>query len=231
MTEKEVKKTKKRWFRAVKCIMRLFIKPTEFKYLGEKVEDGSIIVSNHVGTGAPLAWELYSGVPLRFWGTFEMNEGLVRLYKYQSKVFYHEKKHWNLFLARLFCLIASPLTYIFYRGLRLIATYQDARFMKTMRESLETLEKKSSLVIFPEDSSEGYLDEMKGFHRGVALLIVTTVKKDMDVKVYPSYFKKGKKVYMVGEPVSAKELVEKYKTYDNICEYLCGRCNELGKME
>ena len=35
-------------------------------------------------------------------------------------------KLWDVlfYLARLFCLIASPLTYLFYKGLRLVSTYK-----------------------------------------------------------------------------------------------------------
>ena len=40
----------------IKKIMRLFIKKTDFVYLGEKIEKNSIVLSNHVGTSAPLAW-------------------------------------------------------------------------------------------------------------------------------------------------------------------------------
>ena len=123
---------RKPWFRVIKKIMRLFIKETEFVYLGDKIDEPTIILSNHVGTSAPLAWELYGNLPFRFWGAYEMNTSLAKLYSYQTRVFYHEKKHWNIHLARLFCLIASPLTYMFYRGINLISTYRDIRFKKTI---------------------------------------------------------------------------------------------------
>ena len=152
--KKKVKKQRKLWFKFLKKIMRLFIKETEFIYLGDKVENNSVILSNHVGTAAPLAWELYGDVNFRFWGASEMNSGLISLYRYQSRVFYHEKKHWNLHLARLFCLIASPLTYIFYKGLNLISTYRDVRFRTTISESIRTFEKGQNLIIFPEISDE-----------------------------------------------------------------------------
>ena len=128
----KVKATRKKWFRGLKKFMRLFIKPSKFVYLGGPIQDGSIVLSNHVGTTAPLAFELYGNLPFRFWGASEMNSGLIALYKYQTRVYYHEKKHWNLHLARLFCLLASPLTNMFYKGLRLISTYRDARFRKTL---------------------------------------------------------------------------------------------------
>ena len=102
------------WFERVKKVMRIAIKETSFEYLGDKPNGKCIILCNHVGTSAPLAWELYSKLPFRFWGADEMNKSLPSLYKYQTRVFYHEKKGWNIHLARLFCLIASPLTYMLW---------------------------------------------------------------------------------------------------------------------
>ena len=166
----EVKNERKKWFLFVEKIMKLFIKKSNFVYLGEKITNGGIILSNHEGTKAPLALELYSGHPIRFWGTHEMNSGLKKMYAYQSKVFYHEKRHWNLFLARMFCLIASPLTNMFYKGLNLISTYQDARLRITLKESVEALNKGHNLVIYPEISDNGYLKELEGFHEGFDVL-------------------------------------------------------------
>ena len=96
------------------------------------IKEGSIILSNHVGKSAPLAIELYLNKPFRFWGTYEMNGGLVSVYKYLSDVFYPKKLHWNKFCAKIFCLIAAPLTNMFYRGLNLISTFTDGRFKKTI---------------------------------------------------------------------------------------------------
>ena len=144
--KKPNKKNRSWWFRGLTTFMKLFIKKPQFKYLGDKIEDGSLILSNHVGTSAPLALELYLKQPIRFWGAWQMNGNLFQLYGYQSKIFYHEKKHWNLFLARLFCIIASPLTWIFYRGLRLIPTYKDSRLRKTRARSIDAIKNKESEV-------------------------------------------------------------------------------------
>lgn len=134
-------KGRKLWYRCLKKLMKCRYKKPEFIYLGETVGKGGIIVSNHDGTDSPMSLEIYLDVPLRFWGAHEMNSGLIKMYKYQTRVFYHEKKHWNLHLARLFCLLATPLTNLFYKGLNLISTYRDARFIKTINESIETLKK------------------------------------------------------------------------------------------
>ena len=224
-------KGRKKWFKFLKKIMRIFVKESEFVYLGEKIGENSIILSNHVGTSAPLAWELYGDVKFRLWGAHEMNSGLINLYKYQSRVFYHEKKHWNLHLARLFCLIASPLTYIFYKGLNLISTYCDVRFRTTLSESMRTLECGQNLIIFPEISDKGYLDELEGFHQGFLMLASICLKKGIDLSVYVSYYRKKDRTYVVDKPFKISELFEEGLTREEMAEKLCRRCNELGKID
>ena len=127
------------WFRCLKSFMRLFIRKSKFKYLGEEIKGKAIVISNHVGTTGPFAFEFCSGLNFRFWGTYEMNSNIIQVYKYLSNIYYPEKKHWNVFCAKLFCLIAAPLAWLFYRGLRLISTYPDVRFRKTIRESLDAI--------------------------------------------------------------------------------------------
>ena len=112
--DKQTISKRKWWFNGLKKVMKIRYKKPKFIYLGQEISNGSIILSNHEGTDAPMSFEIYGNKPIRFWGSHEMNSGLIKMYKYQSKVYYHEKKHWNLFAARMFCLIASPLTNLFY---------------------------------------------------------------------------------------------------------------------
>lgn len=231
MAKNGYKDIRKPWFRVIKKIMRWFIKPTEFVYLGEKISEPTIVLSNHVGTSAPLAWELYGNLPFRFWGAYEMNAGLVKLYKYQTRVYYHEKKHWNLHLARLFCLIASPLTYMFYKGINLIPTFHDIRFKKTVSESIEALDSGKSVVIFPEISDKGYLDVLEGFHQGFTVLGSILLKKGKDMPITVAYYRKNEKRYIVDRPVMLSEIFVDGVSREEIAKQLCDRCNQLGQME
>jgi len=230
MANQGYKDIRKPWFRFVKKIMRLFVKETEFIYLDKKIDTPTIILSNHVGTAAPLAWELYGNLPFRFWGASEMNSGLIALYKYQTRVFYHEKKHWNLHLARLFCIIASPLTNMFYKGINLISTYRDICFTKTLSESVHTVEDGKSIIIFPEISDKGYLDVLEGFHLGFTSLGKVLLKKGMDVPITVAYYRKNEKRYVVDKPVMLSELFVDGASREEIAKKLCDRCNELGQM-
>ncbi len=227
----KTKQKRKGYFEFMKKIMRVKYKQPKFIFLGEEIENSSVILSNHEGTDAPMSLEIYLPKPVRFWGAHEMNSGLVKMYKYQSKIYYHEKKHWNLFLARMFCLIASPLTNLFYSGLDLISTYRDGRFIKTIRETISVLKDGDNIVIFPEDSEKGYLKELEGFHAGFVLLCEQCLKEGLDVPIYVSYYRKEENAYVFDAPVKYSELKEKYKTRDEISHQLCLRCNELGKMD
>ncbi len=228
----DTKAGKRKWyFRALKKVMKIRYKKPKFIYLGDEIKQGSVILSNHEGTDAPMAFEIYHDSKFRMWGASEMNSGLVQLYKYQTKVYYHEKKHWNLHAARAFCLIASPLTNLFYSGLNLISTYRDTRFIKTIKESYATLTGGENIIIYPEDSTNGYLAELEGFHAGFVLLCEYCRKKGYDVPIYVTYFKKDENVYVIDKPVMYSELYAKLENKEEIAKHLCERCNELGRMK
>lgn len=223
-------KNRRLWFKAFKKLLVGRYKRPEFIYLGERIKTGGIVVSNHEGTDAPLSLELYLDAPIRMWGASEMNSGLIPMYKYQTRVYYHEKKHWNLFLARLFCLLASPLTNLFYKGLNLISTYRDARFRRTLKESLAALQQGENIVVFPEDSAKGYLPELEGFFPGFVMLAEVCFRKGMDVPIYVTYFKKKELRYIIDAPVYYSELAKDGATRREIAQRLVNRCNMLGKM-
>ena len=227
----KAKQKRKGYFEFMKKIMKVKYKQPKFIFLGEEFENSALILSNHEGTDAPMALEIYLPKPVRMWGAHEMNSGLIKMYKYQSRVYYHEKKHWNLFLARLFCLIASPLTNLFYSGFDLISTYKDGRFIKTIRETIQALKDGDNVVVFPEVSDKGYLAELEGFHAGFVLLGEQCLKQGIDVPIYVSYYKKDVNTYIFDAPVKYSELKEKFKTREEISNHLCLRCNELGKMD
>ncbi len=225
------RKKRKLYFRVLKKLMKPRYKEPTFIYLGKEITTGALILSNHEGTDAPMSLELYLDRPIRMWGAGEMNSGIIELYKYQTKVYYHEKKHWNLALARTFCLIASPLTHLFYSGLDLISTYKDLRFLRTLKESLKALQSGDNIIIYPEDSKNGYLAELEGFHEGFVMLAEFCKKRGYDVPIYVTYFRKSDLVYIIDKPVYYSELSSNGETRAEIAKKLCDRCNELGKMK
>lgn len=231
MANEKKRKKNRRWFLGIfKCIAKLLVRKPKFIYLGEKVKPGSIVLSNHAAKDGPLALECYfKDTPFRFWGTHEMNEGLGSVYKYQADIFYHQKKHWPLWLARIACVIISPITYFFYRGLNLISTYPDHRLRRTFKESIETLQDDQAVIIFPEDSSQGYFDNLLSFHGGFFSLAKICYNKGMDVPLYVIYYKKKARQVIIDKPMLYSQL--KDFSREEISKKLCDRANELKDMD
>ena len=229
-TPTPVEYTRKKWFVNLKKFMGIFIKKPGYIYLGEKPQPGCIILSNHESATVPLTLELYSGLPIRFWGAYQMNKNFKFAYHYQSVTYYHQKKHWPLLGARAFCLIATPLTRLFYKGLELISTYPDARFKNTLVQSMHVLKKGHSLVIFPENSDKGYLKELTEFRQGAIMLLECCQRQKLDVPVYVAYYQKERKCHVFDAPTTVGALIGQGLSREKLAEKLCRRCNELGKM-
>lgn len=224
---KKFKQKRALWYRGMKTLMKVRYHKPKFIYLGEKPTQNAIILSNHEGTDAPMSLEIYCDFPIRMWGTAEMNSGLRKMYAYQTQVYYHQKKHWNLHLARLFCLLASPLTNLFYKGLKLISTYTDGRFFKTIKESYSSIENGENIVIFPEISPDGYLEKLQGFYSGFLTLADYCLKKGNDISIFVSYYNKTKKTYTFSKPMKYSSLVSLYPKKSDLLTYLLNECNNL----
>lgn len=221
-------KDKPWWFRFMCAIAKIFIRKPKFKYLGdEPIEEGSVILSNHIGAAAPLSMELYYDKPFVFWGTHEMNSSLKSVYRYLSYTFFHKAYCWNLFLSRVFCLIAAPIVWLYYRGLNLISTYRDHRFRHTIKTSVDVLKKKISLIIFPEDSEDGYKATLKKFYAGFVVLAKVCLKQGIDLPIVVTYLSRQKNLYIVDKPIKFSECLKLYETPEKITEVLCARANEL----
>ena len=208
---------RKLWFKIVKNLLRLIIKEPQYIYLGEKVSEPSIILTNHVGPSAPLVNELYSDTSVRLWGAHEMNESFSSAYKYQTHIYYHQKQHWNLHLARLFCLIATPVTYMYYKGINLISSY--------------ALKDGHSVIVFPEKSDNGYLKVLTGFYPGAVMLLQQCKRHNINSPVYVAYLNKETNQYIFDAPSTVNKLLESGHSRNDLAALLCDRCNELGRMK
>ena len=103
--------------------------------------------------------------------------------------------------------------------------------MTTLRESVEALKNGDNIVIYPEDSTKGYLEQLEGFHPGFVSLAEVAKKRGMDVDIYVTYFRKKDRLYIVDRPVKYSELTRNGETREEVVEKLLTRCNELGRME
>lgn len=84
----------------------------------------------------------------------------------------------------------STICIFVFRGLKLIPTYKDGRFRTTLKTTLEAIKQKQNIVIFPENSDNGYHDELVGFHPGFVLLLELAKKQNIDLNIVVAYLNK-----------------------------------------
>lgn len=219
------------WFSAYRGLIGLFTPRPKFVYLGETVSEPSLILSNHEAAAGPLTWERYFNKPKRFWAAHEMTEGIRPVFRYLAYYYFPDKKHLPKTLARIVGFIASPFVSLYYSGLRPIATFRDAvKFMQTIRESSGVIEDGSSVILFPEDSSKGYLKKPELFHSGFVAFCERMLRKGRDLPVFVTYFSKKRRLVLVDRPRRYSELRRKFGSRDAIAEALRRRLNELADM-
>ena len=223
-----------KWFAIVRGILKVFLRRPRFVFTGKNFQDADepfLLLSNHVGASAPLRYELYLDLPFRFWGTYELTNGLKSVCRYLADVYLYEKKHFPRFLAVPAAFVISPFVNLAYKGLCLIPTYPDLRFLRSLRESADTLSGGQNLVIFPEDSSDGYHDKLRSFLTGFVVLAHVLYVKGTDVRICCAYYRRKDRTVIVGQPVRFSELAkEGYDKY-RIAGLLCGMTNDLASWK
>ena len=103
--------------------------------------------------------------------------------------------------------------------------------MKTVRESIAAIKKGESIVVFPEDSKNGYLPELEGLFGGFVVLSDVCKRRGIDLPIYVTYFKIKEKQYIIDKPVLYSQLTANGETREEVAKRLLDRCNELGKMQ
>lgn len=74
------------------------------------------------------------------------------------------------FFAFIAATVAACFTGMFYKGLQLVATYPDNRMLSTLRYTHRLLDEGRGILIFPENSSDGYKAVLEEFLRASCCL-------------------------------------------------------------
>lgn len=215
-------------FRCARFINRIFFSKPKFRFLKEEFPDEPImLLSNHVGKKAPTRIELYYPREFRMWGTHEMGEGLKAVHHYLVVTFYHQKKHFPMWFAAIIGTLFAPFANAFYKGMRIIPTYQDYRFMSTIKWTLREYNAGRDIVIYPEDSSKGYKDEIPKFYSGFAYFLEMAYRKGKDIPIFVAYYQKKKNTFVISEKMMYSELKKQYDNHDDLAEAMRVKMNEL----
>ena len=187
---------------------------------GAELEGKAIYLSNHAGANGPMTYEMYFPLIYTGWGAYEMFGSYRERWNYLYHVFYRQKLHWGKFKSFFVATVFGTISKRIYRGIGLIPTYTDGRFASSLKTSCKILDTDNPILIFPEDSTNGYLNPPIAFNKGFITLAKLYYKmRKVDLPVYSGYLLSGKKRKMVvGKPVYVNKLLEEGKSEDEICQ-------------
>lgn len=222
-------KTKRPWhFRFFKGIFKIFKKKVEVLDLNEgNIADKCIFVANHSGASGPFSYELFFPKYFIPWGHHQMCGNYKDRWNYLYHIFYQQKLHYNKFKSFLIATVFAIISKSIYTSVGLIGTYTDARLHSTIKKSFKVFEKNMPILIFPENSNEGYKEILEEYHSGFVTLSNLYFRRTKeDLPVYNVYYSKKLCKMVIDKPVYLNELL-KTKTPEEIAQMFVDRTNEL----
>lgn len=193
--------TKHNWFiRLLKKIIKTFGNEATVIQTETSLPEKAIYISNHSGAAGPIKISIYFPKILVPWGAHPMTEWYPSRWKYLYHIFYRKKLHYSKFKSFLLATTFGIISKTVYNGAHLIPTYPNVLLKKTIKRSINHLNVNNSLLIFPEDSTNGYLEQIESFHAGFVFLAQRYFKENKThIPIIPLYFNKTDRLIIVGK--------------------------------
>ncbi|MBQ9113843.1 MAG: hypothetical protein IJY05_02860 [Clostridia bacterium] len=209
--------------------MRLKAKRPQIINLAGEIEDKSITVVNHSAKSGPPALDLYFPKKTAKWGAHEMLGYYGQRKAYLRDVLNIRKLKkkpglWNSFKSA----IMAALNPIPYNGMWMVPTYPDGRLIKTLRYSSELLDMNIPIMIFPENSNDGYKTVLTEFFPGFVMLAEKYYRaKGVDLPIYPTYYHLEKRIMIIDKPLYVQDMVKEGLSREQIAQRFCDAVNNL----
>lgn len=214
--------------RSLKTIIRLFkTKPTIFNQ-NETFNDQSIFICNHSGAGGPFSLSLFFPKLFVPWGAHPMTEGYIARWKYLYHTFYQQKLKYGKIRSFLISTPFALISKMLYNGMHVIPTYTDMRVRNTFEISKKHLNIGNSVLIFPEDSQDGYHEILQFYNGGFVYLALDYYKTyGIDLPVYPVYYNQMKNAILIEKPHFLQNYIKMGFRRDQIADKFKNLTNEM----
>ena len=215
-------------WKCVAGVLRLFIKKPKIVSLSGELPDKAIYVANHSAMFGPVVYNLYLPAKIAPWGAYPMLGNYNERFHYLRDVYFMQKRHKSKSTATFLAGFEALFSKCFYRGLNVIPSYNDSRLLTTIRKSLQALKHNVSIMIFPENSNEGYHEILTNFFAGfVELAKCFRLRNHEDVPIYPVYYHDKKKMMVIGNPSKLADYTDKGMNKQQIAADFCQQVNDL----
>lgn len=105
------------------------------------------------------------------------------------------------------------------------------RSLQTIKTTSEALKDNQQVVIFPEDSDEGYKTKIEYLNNGFLVLFEHLEKKGIHVPIILCYLSRKKNTIYVDKPIYYSDLKKKYENHNDIAKYVRERLNSLDSIQ
>ncbi len=231
--EKEIiykeKKFKPFYHFAISIGRLVFKKPKKLINLAGEIEDKAIILPNHSAKSGPPTLHLRFPKKTAQWGAYQMLGGFQMRKAYLRDVLNIQKLgkkpgFMNSFKSGFMALFSLKI----YRGMHMIPAFPDTRLSKTLKFSEQALQNNMPVIIYSENSNDGYHEVLKGLHPGFVMLAKYHYKQTgKDLPVYPTYLHIKKRVLVIGKPLYVNALLEEGKSKEDIANIFLNEINKL----
>jgi len=218
-------------------LAKIFKRKPNFINLNEGAADGAdlekrcILIGNHNGAGGPFTYRTFMNKRFMTWGAHQMCEGFSSRRKYLYHTFYRQKLGWPKGKARFMSVFFGSIAGIFYRCAGIIPVYFDLRIAQTFKYSNECLAKDISVLITPEDSTEGYKEHIERLWPGFLHFAKLHYKRyGTDLPIYTLYYSKKPKTIVIGKPMFYQELLKQGYSEEEITEKFRVYMNSLSEL-
>ncbi len=226
--EYQLPKRKQPFFNFVKGVLKIFKKKVNYVVLGDPLDTNCLMVANHANKMGPMQYELFLPVYKVTWGAHEMLGNYASRRAYLRDILYIKKNGVNPKKAGFKAWFEAIFSKFFYKGIKVLPTYQDARLLGTVKKSVAALNDDTGVMVFPEDSNSGYFDKATAYFPGFVLVMEKYFKVNgKDVPVRPVYYHKKKRLIVVGEKYYLQDFKEKGMDKHAIAEFFRLEVNGL----
>ena len=222
------KNIKQPFWKIVKKVLSPFFKVKSIEYEGEKIPQKCIIISNHNNKKGPMVFEVSLPINHVTWGAYQMIGSYKDRFLYLRDVLYIQKNGLSKFKATMKAWFEAIFSIYFYKGMKILPSFPDARLRRTLQYSIKALDAGYAVSMYPEDSSSGYFDELTHFFPGFVMLSEQYYKKTgQDLPVFPMFWGRKQNKIVVGKPVYIQDYVKQGLNREQIAEQCRLLVNDL----
>lgn len=191
-------------------------------------DEPTVFVGNHTQMNGPIVAEIYFPTPRKTWCAAPMMS-MREVPEYAFNDFWSQKPKYLHPVYRLLSYIIAPIAPVIFRNARTIPVYRDHRIMTTFRETIDTLSKGESVVIFPEEDKkhnhivnsyqQGFVDVARLYHK----------KTGRPLKFVPFYIAPRLKTLTFGNFIEYDPDDDPVAQRASICEYLMNETTRIAE--